>query len=102
MPTNGEMSIRERLIAALKVAPDEYGVVKMSTEIRDMIVRELEAGRERLILRTTNWVRLAPERQQKLKKDITEQMENGDRVIIIPNVFEPTYIPEGLEVQVEP
>ena len=102
MPTNGKMSTRERLIAALKVAPDEYGVVKMSTEVRDMIVRELEAGRERLILRTTNWVRMNPQQKEELKKDITAQMENGDRVIILPNIVEPTYIPEGLEIQVEP
>ena len=37
-----------------------------------------------------------------LSKDITAQMENGDRVIILPNIVEPTYIPEGLEIQVEP
>lgn len=102
MPTNGKMSTRELLIAALKAAPDEYGVVKMSTEIRDIIVRELEAGRERLILRMTNWVRMNPQQKEELKKDITAQMENGDRVIILPNIVEPTYIPEGLEIQVEP
>ena len=95
------MRQRELLIDALKVAPDEYGVVIMSTQVRDMIVRELEAGRERLILRTTNWVMMNPKQKEELKKDITAQMENGDRVIILPNIVEPTYIPEGLEVQVE-
>lgn len=36
------MSYREKLIEALKNAPDEYGVIKMSTQIRDIIVEELE------------------------------------------------------------
>lgn len=36
------MSYREKLIEALKNAPDEYGVIKISTEIRDIIVEELE------------------------------------------------------------
>ena len=36
------MSYREKLIEALKNALDEYGVIKISTQIRDIIVEELE------------------------------------------------------------
>ena len=36
------MSYTEKLIEALKNAPDEYGVIKISTQIRDIIVEELE------------------------------------------------------------
>lgn len=96
------MANREALIEALKNAPDEYGVIKMSTEIRDIIVKELEARPERIILRLTNWVKLTPETFEKLKNTVMAQLENGDKVIIIPNVCEAVYIPDGLEVKFLP
>lgn len=96
------MANREALIEALKNAPDEYGVIKMSTEIRDIIVKELEARPERIILRLTNWVKLTHETFEKLKNTVMAQLENGDKVIIIPNVCEAVYIPDGLEVKFLP
>ena len=93
------MANRELLIEALKNAPVEYGVIKMSTEIRDIIVKELEARPERIILRLTNWVRITDEDKEIIKSDVSAQMENGDRCIIIPNICEAVYVPDGLEVQ---
>lgn len=96
------MANREALIEALKNAPVEYGVIKMSTEVRDIIVKELESRPERILLRLTNWVKPSPETFEKLKNTVMAQLENGDKVIIIPNVCEAVYIPDGLEVKFLP
>ncbi len=93
------MSYRENLIKALKAAPsDECGVIKMSTQVRDMIVDELESRPERVILRVNAWIRPRDEALARVKEDITAQLENGDRVIVIPNMCEAVFVPEGMEV----
>ena len=94
------MTKREIIIRALKDAPTEWGIIKMSVDFRDEIVKVLESCPERIILRLNNWVRPKDEEIMRIKADVTAQLENGDRVILIPNICEAVFVPEGLEVQV--
>lgn len=70
--------------------------------IRDTLALLTESRPERILLRLTNWVKLTPETFEKLKNTVMAQLENGDKVIIIPNVCEAVYIPDGLEVKFLP
>lgn len=93
------MTQREKIIEALQNASELNGVINMSTDFRDVLVRELESRPERIILRVKNWIRMDDELLSKTKSIVNEQLENGDKTIIVPNVFDVVYVPEGLEVQ---
>lgn len=93
------MTQREKIIEALQNASELNGIIKMSTDFRDELVRELESRPERIILRIKNWIRMDDELLSKTKSIVNEQLENGDKTIIVPNVFDVVYVPEGLEVQ---
>ena len=93
------MTHRELIINALKNAPVEWDIIRMSTAVRDEIVKELESRPERIILRVTNWIKMSDEKFEELKSSVETQMENGDKVILIPNVCEAVYVPDGMEVQ---
>lgn len=67
--------------------------------IRDTLALLAESRPERIILRVKNWIRMDDELLSKTKSIVNEQLENGDKTIIVPNVFDVVYVPEGLEVQ---